>query len=243
MSSQAFNFSGTGAQSGNPLTVNAGEVVRLRLSASTGYPALSLSITQNGITDVVPIQARAGDAIDLPACVAGDVIFVVYEGQTAADTAIGILESIPSTVSISGGVPAGAALDGTDATGIAAPPGGVGIRGWLSGIYKAVAGILQVQLAMAAPAVLTRGNAYNFAAYAIVRLQVDAIAGGDIMTFTKSLASGGTAYAVVASDETGQAWPNGITAPGLYSMTGRGWITPTWTIAASAPVLTASAHQ
>ena len=55
---------------------------------------LSLSITQNGITDVLPIQAKSGDAIDLPACVAGDSIFVTYEGQTVADAANGVLESI-----------------------------------------------------------------------------------------------------------------------------------------------------
>lgn len=33
-------------------------------------------------------------------------------------------------------LPTGAAQDGTDGTGITPPTGGVGIRGWLSGIYK-----------------------------------------------------------------------------------------------------------
>jgi len=33
-------------------------------------------------------------------------------------------------------LPAGAAADGTDASGVTAPTGGVGIRGWLSGIYS-----------------------------------------------------------------------------------------------------------
>jgi hypothetical protein len=32
-------------------------------------------------------------------------------------------------------LPAGAAQDGTDATGVSPPTGGIGIRGWLSGIY------------------------------------------------------------------------------------------------------------
>jgi len=39
-------------------------------------------------------------------------------------------------------LPSGAAADGTDGTGIAAPTGAVGIRGWLSGIYKALTGTL-----------------------------------------------------------------------------------------------------
>jgi hypothetical protein len=41
-------------------------------------------------------------------------------------------------------LPSGAAQDGTDATGIAAPTGAVGIRGWLSGIYSRLAGPLTV---------------------------------------------------------------------------------------------------
>ncbi len=41
-------------------------------------------------------------------------------------------------------LPSGAAQDGTDATGIAAPPGGAGLRGWLSGIYNRLGGTLSV---------------------------------------------------------------------------------------------------
>jgi hypothetical protein len=39
-----------------------------------------------------------------------------------------------------------AALPGTDGTGISQPAGGAGIRGWLSGIYKALGGVLGVKL-------------------------------------------------------------------------------------------------
>lgn len=39
-------------------------------------------------------------------------------------------------------LPTGAAQDGADGTGITQPAGGVGIRGWLSGIYKALTGTL-----------------------------------------------------------------------------------------------------
>ncbi len=44
----------------------------------------------------------------------------------------------------SGSGTAGAALDGTDATGVVPPAGAVGIRGWLSGIYSRVSGTLAV---------------------------------------------------------------------------------------------------
>lgn len=41
-------------------------------------------------------------------------------------------------------LPTGAAQDGTDATGVTAPTGAIGIRGWLSGIYSRLAGPLAV---------------------------------------------------------------------------------------------------
>ena len=51
-----------------------------------------------------------------------------------------------------GGKPA---EDGTDATGVAMPPGGAGIRGWLSGLYgKLPAGIGRTTMAGSLPVVL-----------------------------------------------------------------------------------------
>jgi hypothetical protein len=41
-------------------------------------------------------------------------------------------------------LPSGAAQDGADGTGIAAPTGGSGIRGWLSGIYAKLSGTIAV---------------------------------------------------------------------------------------------------
>lgn len=41
-------------------------------------------------------------------------------------------------------LPGSPAQEGTDATGIAQPAGGAGLRGWLSGIYKALTGTLTV---------------------------------------------------------------------------------------------------
>lgn len=43
-------------------------------------------------------------------------------------------------------LPMGAAADGTDGTGISQPTGGAGIRGWLSGIYKTLTGLLATKL-------------------------------------------------------------------------------------------------
>src|SRR5271157_2214286 len=53
--------------------------------------------------------------------------------------------SIASPVAVTAAslpLPTGAASDGTDGTGITQSTGGVGIRGWLSGIYKALTGTL-----------------------------------------------------------------------------------------------------
>jgi hypothetical protein len=62
-------------------------------------------------------------------------------------------------------LPTGAAADGTDGTGITPPAGAVGIRGWLSGIYKAVTGTLSISASAlplptgaAADATLTGGS-------------------------------------------------------------------------------------
>src|SRR5580704_4891828 len=41
-------------------------------------------------------------------------------------------------------LPAGAAQDGTDATGVTPPAGAVGIRGWLSGMYSKLASSISV---------------------------------------------------------------------------------------------------
>lgn len=57
------------------------------------------------------------------------------------------VSDFPATQAVSAAslpLPAGAAADGTDGTGITAPTGAVGIRGWLSGIYAALKSTLSV---------------------------------------------------------------------------------------------------
>ena len=70
-------------------------------------------------------------------------------GNLAAVTAAGALKTDSSGVTqpVSAAtlpLPAGAAADGTDATGVTQMTGGVGIRGWLSGIYSKLAGSIAV---------------------------------------------------------------------------------------------------
>lgn len=60
---------------------------------------------------------------------------------SAVTQPVSIAASVPITAA-SLPLPTGAAADGTDGTGITPPIGAVGIRGWLSGIYKALTGTL-----------------------------------------------------------------------------------------------------
>lgn len=57
------------------------------------------------------------------------------------------VSNFPATQAISASalpLPTGAAQDGTDATGVTAPTGGSGIRGWLSGIYSKLIGQIRI---------------------------------------------------------------------------------------------------
>ena len=124
----------------------------------------------------------------------------------------------------------------------------IGIQGVARGVPMPVSfasggGTATVQLAeLAAYVVTTLGVAINATAYSALRVQVDAISGGDSIGFTKSLAASGTAYAVGLTDEAGNAYTT-ITAPGIYLMPARSFITPTHTGTASTPVVTVMAHQ
>src|SRR4051794_30467330 len=56
-------------------------------------------------------------------------------------------------------LPARAAQDGTDATGVTAPAGGAGIRGWLSGIYSRLGGMITV--AFPGPQAVAQSGAWS----------------------------------------------------------------------------------
>ena len=91
-------------------------------------------------------------------------VTLAAEGSVKIGT-IDIDQSIPGTsngvVVNSSALPAGAAQDGTDGTGITAPTGGAGMRGWLSGIYARLSGSLTIAQASAANllATVTQGAA------------------------------------------------------------------------------------
>jgi hypothetical protein len=63
--------------------------------------------------------------------------------QQAAPMALDVNANVQTNV-VKSVLPTGAAQDGTDATGVVAPTGAVGIRGWLSGIYAALKGSIAV---------------------------------------------------------------------------------------------------
>lgn len=96
--------------------------------------------TQTGIATILAaIRDR------LPAALVG--------GRLSVDGS-GVVQPISATALP---LPAGAAQDGSDATGIVAPAGGVGVRGWLSGIYGAVTGTLKAQLTAGTASIGTVG--------------------------------------------------------------------------------------
>lgn len=65
---------------------------------------------------------------------------------------VGNQSTAQSISAVSLPLPAGAAQDGTDASGVSAPAGASGIRGWLSGIYSKLSGTLSVGITTALPA-------------------------------------------------------------------------------------------
>jgi hypothetical protein len=85
------------------------------------------------------------------------------------------------------------------------------------------------------------GSTLDFTRYAIVRVQVDGLASGDVINFAYGLSSGGAFYPWQARDHAGNAFL-GITAPGIYTMVGQGFITVTKSGSASNPVLTVTAN-
>ena len=102
--------------------------------------------------------AISASALPLPTGAAADATLTSGAQKTqitalpslpAGANAIGVVSvsNLPTTQAVSAAalpLPNGAAADGTDATGVTAPTGGVGIRGWLSGIYGKLAGTLTV---------------------------------------------------------------------------------------------------
>jgi len=101
------------------------------------------------------------------------------------------------------GQPIAPAADGVDATGISAPTGGSGIRGWLSGIYNVLANAV---LKFGQPDVRLTGVALNMAtANAAVTIPL-ANAQGTIAVQIAGLTAAGGSLAIEASNDGGTSW-------------------------------------
>ena len=75
-------------------------------------------------------------------------------------------------------LPTGAAADGVDGTGITAPTGGSGIRGWLSGIYKALIGTLTVSGTISVSGTVPVSGAFYQATQPVSLVSLPALATG-----------------------------------------------------------------
>ena len=109
--------------------------------------------------------------------------------------------------------------------------------------YNPIPNPLPVTVTELAPATATLGTPINALSYATMRAQVDSLSGGDTITFARSITTGGTTYPVVAQDDSGNLYPSGITASGIYSVSARAWVTITHTGSASTPTITIMANQ
>lgn len=103
---------------------------------------LRRDVRPGGVEERSPVSSHHGDAVLQGSSHAEDVFLDTQ--PTLAQESLG-RASRDRTVHVDNF--AGLALDGTDGTGIAQPAGGAGIRGWLSGIYKAITGTLAVSAA------------------------------------------------------------------------------------------------
>ena len=94
--------------------------------------------TLNGATVTAQHVQRAGVAL-----ITANGTAVDAPGDSANGMLVNLGANNDVTVT-SSALPTGAAQDGTDGTGITAPTGGAGIRGWLSGIYQKLSDALAV---------------------------------------------------------------------------------------------------
>lgn len=112
--------------------------------AQSGAWSMSVSgtvaVTQSGSWGVSLLAGSAAigtvGVTSLPSLPAG--------GNAIGSVSVSNLPATQPVSAVALPLPAGASQDGTDATGVTAPTGGAGIRGWLSGIYSRLGGILTV---------------------------------------------------------------------------------------------------
>jgi Flp pilus assembly pilin Flp len=144
--STAIPVSGSVSISGTPS-------VSAAISNFPSTQAVSGTVAVSNQPSSISINNSTGSPV--PVTLVGDSVSAVPVSGTVAisnpQTSVSITGT--PTVSVSGTVPvsasalplpSGAAQDGIDGTGITAPTGGSGIRGWLSGIYSKLSSALAV---------------------------------------------------------------------------------------------------
>jgi len=115
------------------LVVGTKTVERQRINVADPInPAAIQSVTAPGTAGLFA-SAIQGVINGVAVLISGSVSVLNFPGT----------QPVSGTVSIST-LPGSPAQDGTDATGVVVPAGAVGIRGWLSGIYRALTGTLNV---------------------------------------------------------------------------------------------------
>ena len=159
-SSQAVT--GTFWQATQPVSVADGSDATQGSKADTAWTSGSGSVISilkaavNAINASLPAGSNTIGSVNV---LGGNVTAVKVDGSAVTQPVSGTV-GISSTVPVSGTfwqatqpisasslpLPTGASQDGTDGTGITAPTGGSGIRGWLSGIYSKLSNALTVTI-------------------------------------------------------------------------------------------------
>lgn len=186
-----------------------------------------LSGIYKAITGTLSISASA---LPLPTGAAADATLTsgaqkaqitALPSLPAGANAIGSVSvsNLPTTQAVSAAalpLPNGAAADGTDATGVTAPPGGVGIRGWLSGIYGKLAGTLTVGGTVSVSGTLPVSGTFYPATQPVsaasLPLPTGAAveSGGNLATIAGAQGAGGTSIAQPAGGSGLLGWLSGI---------------------------------
>lgn len=115
--------------------LHPGDPTNILMGNGKIYP-LSIIYGTNGSGGFSPVSGGGGG---------GGTVAQGAPGPVASPWPVALVSPLPLPVTAtSWPLPTGAAQDGTDGAGITAPTGGVGIRGWLSGIYKLLGNTLSV---------------------------------------------------------------------------------------------------
>ena len=191
------------------------------VGGSNGGTLYALNVDANGRQIVVGAAASGSGVSGNPVMVGGS------DGTNAhflsTDSSGRPNVNVNGTVLVSAAslpLPSGAAQDGTDGTGITAPTGGVGIRGWLSGIYSLfTSGTQKTQIVSAGGNVaavdstgvlLGKGNRVEFSGLSAGALNASLFPATDMSdykTFSLQIQTSGTGTLTIqGNNDNGSNW-------------------------------------